>query len=119
MLKVKVKVKHNIQNYIKTLGLLPHGKIQTFIDSKVVMLSDPYVPSDTASLRKSVFIKTDFGSGRLIYTVYGNKEHNTWNDTTSRFQDAPKRGSFWTERMMNDGGRESLLLGLKRLLSRR
>ena len=119
MVKVKVKVKNNIQDYIKILGLLPQGKVQTFIDSEIVRLSDPYVPSDTTALRKSVFTKTDFGSGQIIYSIYGNPTgRNTWNDTTSRFQDAPKRGSFWTMRMLNEGGREKLMLALRRLFSR-
>jgi len=102
------------------MGLLPRGKVQTLYDSEVARLSDSFAPSDTAALRKSVFTQTDFGSGEVIYSVYGNKDgRNTWNDTTSKFQDAPKRGPFWVIRMFNEGGKEKLLLALKRLFARR
>jgi hypothetical protein len=119
MLKTKVKIRNNIQVYIKTMGLLPHGRVQTFYDSEVARLSDPYAPSDTTALRKSVFTNTDFGSGEIKYSIYGNKDgRNTWNDTTSKFQDAPKRGPFWVIRMFNEGGKEKLLLALKRLFGK-
>jgi hypothetical protein len=108
-----------VQDYIKTLGLLPKGKIQTFIDSEIARLADPFVPSDTTAVRKSVFKNTDFGSGEIVYSIYGNPDgRNTYEDTTSKFQDAPKRGSFWIHRMLNEGGREKLMLGIRRLLGR-
>jgi hypothetical protein len=119
-LKTKVKIKSNIQDYIKSMGLLPRGKVQTFYDIEVARLADPYVPSDTTALRKSVFTQTNFGSGLIKYLIYGNKDgRNTWNDTTSKFQDAPKRGPFWVIRMFNEGGREKLLLALKRFFDRK
>jgi len=120
MLKTRVKTKINKQAYIKSMGLLPSGKMQTFYDNEVIRLSDPYVLSDTTTLRKSIFMNTNFGNGEVIYSIYGNKDgRNTWNDTTSRFQDAPKRGPFWVIRMFNEGGREKLLLALNRLFARR
>lgn len=83
----------------------PGSDLQKFIDMEVVRLSDPYVPSDTTALRKSAFTRTDFGSGRIIYEIYGNPNgRNTWKDTTSNFQEAPTRGAFWTIRMLVDGG---------------
>jgi hypothetical protein len=121
MANPKVKIEGpKIQDYIKSLGLLPKGKVQTFIDSEIVRLADPYVPSDTTALRKSVFEKTDFGSGEVVYSVYGKADgRNTYEDTTSKFQDAPRRGAFWMHRMLNSGGREKLLMGIRRLLSRK
>ena len=83
------------------------GDLQKFIDSEVVRLSDPYVPSDTATVRKSVFINTKFGNGKVIYSIYGNPDgRNTWNDETSNFQDRPMRGPFWVNRMLDAGGLE-------------
>jgi len=56
MTKAKVKITGpKVQDYIKSLGLLPRGKIQTFVDSEIVRLTDPKVPSDTTHTRKSVF----------------------------------------------------------------
>lgn len=95
------------------------GDLQKFIDSEVVRLSDPYVPSDTTALRKSVFINTQFGSGKIIYTVYGNPDgRNTWNDETSNFQDRPMRGPYWVKRMLDAGGWEKLKLAIVRWLEK-
>jgi hypothetical protein len=115
-LKVKISGP-KVQEYIKTLGLLPKGKVQTFIDSEIVRLADSFVPSDTTATRKSVFINPDFGSGKIIYSIYGDPNgRNTYNDTTSKFQGAPKRGPFWVHRMLDAGGREKVMLGIRRLL---
>ena len=98
----------------------PGGDVQKLADMEIARLSDPYVPSDTAALRKSVFVRSNFGSGEIIYEIYGNANgRNTWNDTSSLFQDRPIRGAFWTERMLNNGGKEKLELTLKRFIQKR
>jgi len=104
-----------VQDFIKNLGLLPRGRIQTFIDSEMVRLADPKVPSDTTHTRKSVFINTIFGLGKIIYDIY---YQFMYQDTSRRYQDAPTRGAFWVHRMLNEGGREKILLGVRRLLAR-
>ena len=118
MAKPKVKITlPKAQTYLKTFGLLPKDTVQKLIDSEIVKLADPYVPSDTTAIRKSVFMNTDFGGGKIIYDIYGNSPgRNTWNDTTSRFQDAPTRGPFWVLRMWNQGGKEKVMLAVKRFL---
>jgi len=105
-----------VEDYIKNLGLLPRGKIQTFIDSEMARLADPYVPSDTAYTRKSVFERTDFGSGLIRYSVY---YPGMYYDVTSEFQDAPVRGGWWVHRMWNSGGAEKIKEGVRRLLNGR
>jgi hypothetical protein len=114
----KVKIEFpKVQEYIKTLGLLPKGKVQKLIDSEIVLGSDPYVPSDTTYTRKSVFELTEFGSGKIKYSAYGNAPgRNIWNDTASKFQDAPKRGPFWVLRFWDAGGKEKIMLTVKRFL---
>jgi len=117
----KVTVRANnlasIQAYARHIGLQKGGPVQAFIDSEVARLSDPFVPSDTSALRKSVFEKSAFGSGEITYSIYGNKAgRNTWNDTASRFQDAPKRGPFWVIRAMEAGGYGKLMEGIRRYL---
>jgi len=98
----------------------PGSNLQKFIDMEVIRLSDSRAPSDTTNLRKSPFIRTYFGSGQVIYEIYGNPNgRNTWNDTTSLFQDRPMRGPYWTERAMNSGGRETLLLKIDAFMKRR
>jgi hypothetical protein len=117
VLKINTAV---IQDTVKTLGLGIGGDVQKFVDMEIVRLSDPYAPSDTASLRKSPYLRTAFGSGVITYEIYGNADgRNTWNDTTSKFQDAPMRGSYWTKRCMEAGGREKLILAIKRFIEQR
>jgi hypothetical protein len=118
MANPQVKIKGpKVQDYIRSLGLLPKGKVQAFMDSEIVRLADPFVPSDTAALRKSPFVKTNFGSGEVVYSIYGDPNgRNTYNDTASKFQGAPKRGPFWIHRMLDAGGREKIILGIRRLL---
>ena len=95
------------------------SQLQKFIDSSVVRHLDRYVPSDTTAIRKSVIRNTVFGSGLLVYSIYGNPTgRNTYNDTTSLFQDRPIRGSRWAERWWNGGGRETLELEVTRFINR-
>ena len=104
-----------VQNYIKSLGLLPMGKVQTFIDSEYVRLADPKVPSDTTYTRKSAFINTNFGEGLVTYSIH---YENMYEDTSKRWQDAPTRGAYWMHRMLNSGGREKIMLAIRRLLTK-
>jgi hypothetical protein len=105
MPKHKVIIKGSeVQDFIKNLGLLPREKIQTFIDSEMVRLANLKVPSVTTHTRKSVFINTIFGLGKIIYDIYHER---MYEDTSKRYQDAPMRGVFCVHRMINDGGREN------------
>jgi len=121
--KLKVTIKlPEAQVFIKSFGLLPKDTVQKLIHNKIVRLSDSYAPSDTGALRESVYMNTDFGSGKVIYDIYGNSPgRNTWNDTTSKFQDRTSnkpRGPFWVLRMWNDGGKEKVMLAVKRFFGR-
>jgi hypothetical protein len=117
ILKINTAV---IQDTVKTLGLGIGGDVQKFVDMEIVRLSDPYAPSDTASLRKSPYLRTAFGSGVITYEIYGYADgRNTWNDTTSRFQDAPMRGPYWVKRMLDAGGKEKLMQSAKRFIQQR
>ena len=115
---VKVSINNAAINTIKKT-FSPGSNLQKFVDMEVIRLSDPFAPSDTTNLRKSPFIRTDFGSGLVVYEIYGDPDgRNTWNDTTSLFQDRPTRGPFWVERAMNSGGREKLLLAIDKFMER-
>ena len=117
-----VQVKINTAAIAKYVAnFKPGSNLQKFIDQDAARVFDPYVPSDTAAIRRSVFINTDFGSGRLVYTIYGNpKGWNTWNGNngTAVFQGAPKRGAYWTSRALADGGMEKLKLSAQRFVDR-
>jgi hypothetical protein len=116
MAESKEKIKKNVLVRVNTKliqeilnGFSAGSDFQKHFDMEVAKLSDPYVPSDTVAVRKSVFERSTFGSGRLIYEIYGKKDgRNTWNDKTSIFQGRPTRGSNWTPRMLASGGAEKL-----------
>jgi len=120
MAKGAVTVKVNteaITNLFKSFS--PGSALQKFVDMEVVRLSDPFAPSDTTALRKSAFVRTDFGSGRVTYEIYGKPDgRNTWNDETSQFQDRPTRGPYWVKRMLESGGMEKLLSAIKAFISK-
>jgi hypothetical protein len=105
---IQVKINTKIKNKLLA-SFSPGSNLQKFVDMSVARHSDKYAPSDTTALRKSAYANTDFGSGQIIYTIYGNPTgRNTWNDDTSLFQDRPIRGSRWVERWWNNGGKEVL-----------
>jgi len=116
MPKVKIKVNNSAKNKL----FASYGKgsnLQKFIDMSVARHSDKYAPSDTTALRKSVFANSNFGSGQIIYSIYGNPTgRNTWNDDTSLFQDRPTRGSRWVQRWFTGGGMEVLDREIKRFI---
>jgi hypothetical protein len=112
-----------VNQYLKKLGLEKHGTAQKFVDSEIIRMSDPYVPSDTTYTRKSVFLNSETGSGKITYDAYYTNKEKTrtiWNDTrdTIHWQDAPLRGPFWVLRMWNAGGKERLMRELKALVKK-
>ena len=111
--KVNAKVKQKLIN-----SYSPGSDLQKFVDISVEREVRPFVPQDTTALAKSVILNTDFGSGQLIWSIYGNPDgRNTWNDNTSTFQGAPMRGSRWAERWANGGGREVLSREIRRFIN--
>ena len=95
------------------------GAVQCYIDSEVLRLSDPYLPLRDGDLKRAGLDGTTVGSGevewkgpyaRYLYygklmlspsgscwAKHGEKKHLT--DKDLNFHGAPKRGSFWFERM--------------------
>ena len=106
-------------------GMEDKGKVQRFIDSEVLRLSDPYTPMQQGSLIKSGIMGTVIGSGDVIYNApyarylyYGKvmvgRAPKTLTDKPLTFHGAPKRGSKWFERMKADHKNE-ILEGAKRI----
>ena len=86
----------NIQQALKKRGLDEKGKVQQYIDSKVLEYCEPKVPKDTGALIASGKIHTQIGSGEVRYrTVYARR----WYYMPAKFQQAPERGNYWFERM--------------------
>lgn len=97
---------HSINRSISKRGLETRGKVQKFIDSEVLRLTDPYVPMDTGVLKSSGTRSTRVGSGEVRYRtpyarrLYYNPQYN--------YQGAPMRGGKWFERMKHNNKRNIL-----------
>lgn len=92
------------QTLIQARGLEVGGKVQKFIDSEVLRLTDPYVPMDTGALKSSGTRATKIGSGEVKYrTPYARRQYfeNKGNGL---------RGRQWFERSKADN-KASILNG--------
>lgn len=89
--KTKFKIKE-IQVLLAMRGLETQGKVQKYIDSEVLRLTDPYVPMDSGELKRSGTRHTRVGSGEVRYkTPYARRQYfeNKGNGL---------RGKMWFER---------------------
>lgn len=97
---------------IERHGLDKGGKVQQFIDSEVLRKCQPYVPMHTGALIRTGLDKTKIGSGEVKYrTPYARR----WYYREAQFSGAPRRGTYWFERMKNEGGKEAILRGAKEI----
>lgn len=101
-------------------GLGKGGVIQKYIDRRVIDLCAPYSPFQTGQMQKSATLGTVIGSGEITYNspyarflYYGKvwvspKNGSTWAKRGERkvvtakllkYDGAPRRGSYWFERM--------------------
>lgn len=107
---------HDIRNSIKKRGLEAGGKVQKFIDSEVLRVTDPYVPMDTGALKSSGIRNTTIGEGKVIYrTPYARK---LYYNPQFNYQGAPMRGGKWFERMKIDH-KDSILKGASQIAGAR
>lgn len=130
---------------IDKFGFGEGGEVQRFIDSEVIRLSDPYVPFQRGDLRNSALQYTHIGSGVVTYnTPYAHfqwvgrvmrwptgtgttyaplGEHKVYSTIPGRsqltYRGAPMRGKEWVRRMIEDGGREKLMQGIRAITTRR
>lgn len=97
------------------------GRVQQFIDSEVMRLSDRYVPLDISAgamggtLKRSVIRNTKVGSGLVKWKtpyarrLYYNPQYNFQGKNNS-----PARGGLWFERMKGDH-KKNILKGAKKI----
>ena len=103
----------NQQLALKKRGLESGGKVQQYIDSKVLEYCEPLVPKDTGALIASGKAHPQIGSGTVKYnTVYARR----WYYMPANFQQAPERGNYWFERM-KQRNKNHILEGAKRIAS--
>lgn len=93
-------------------GLDTRGRVQQFIDSEVLRLTDKYVPMDIGNLKNSGTRHTIVGSGEVRYrTPYAR---NMYYGDSYTFQGAPMRGARWFERSKADN-KDAILRGASRI----
>lgn len=93
-------------------GLDDGGQVQQFIDSECLRLCEHLIPFDQGTLIDSGQINTVTGSGQVKYrTPYARR----WYYMPANFQGAPDRGNYWFERMKQNGGKDTILAGAKKL----
>ena len=92
------------QELIAARGIEVGGKVQKFIDSEVLRLTDPYVPKDSGRLKGSGTISTKIGSGEVRYrTPYARRQYY-------ENKGDGLRGKQWFERSKIDN-KKSILNG--------
>ena len=93
---VFTEFKYNGPQVVKDHGLADGGKVQKYIDTQCLQLSEPYIPKDTGALINSGIENTQIGSGEVKWsTPYARR----WYYMPATFQGAPQRGNYWFERM--------------------
>lgn len=94
---------YNMETVLKNHGLNTGGAVQKYIDSEVLRLSEQFVPKDSGELISSGIRNTKLGSGEVVYsTPYARRwyyRNTTNNGEPVKFNEAPRRGSYWFERM--------------------
>ena len=87
-------------------------EVLKFSDSECLRLCEELVPFDQGTLAKSGIINTQIGSGEVKYrTPYARR----WYFMPANFQEAPRRGNYWFERMKQNGGKDQILAGARKL----
>ena len=93
-------------------GLEEGGRVQQYIDSEVLRLSEPYTPHVTGTLSRSGAGSTVVGSGTVVWgCFYAPYQYYLYGDTRSY---DPMRGGHWFERMKADH-REEIVRGAQRM----
>lgn len=96
MITLKTYKVQDIQKLLKNRGIEEKGKVQRYIDSETLRLTDPYVPFLDGGLTGSGTRSTTLGSGKVKYsTPYARRQYyeNKGNGL---------RGKMWFERMKVD-----------------
>ena len=99
------------EKVLKKRHLESGGKVQQFIDTECLRLSNERAPKDTNALIESGIIHTKIGSGQLEYRTPNARR---WYYRPAHFEQAPMRGNYWFERMKQQY-KDQILSGAKKL----
>ena len=105
-MKINTKFVYNrsTDKMIAKRSLQTGGRVQKYIDSTVLRLSDPYVPFLSGQLKTSGISGTVLGSGLVVYNApYAKRQYYT-NGGRGKQGTAHGglRGRYWFERMKAD-----------------
>lgn len=114
---MRVKVNINIipSKIMASKGIGSSNKVQKYLASEVVRLSDKYVPLLQGSLKTQNTIAND--GSQIVYTqpyahyqyygeIMAGRPPKKYTGEKLTYNGAPMRGARWTERMMIDKKKE-------------
>lgn len=110
-MKYDYEVQFDLKKCIEGLGLEARGRVQKVVTQAVLDLSEPYVPFDEMGLYDNPGAL--IASGRIEGTdvVWGNGggmdvnyARRLYYHPEYNFQGAPRRGGYWVDRMLMEGG---------------
>lgn len=108
---MNVKIDINVNKILSDRGMGSSDKVQKYLASEVVRLSDEYVPMQQGDLKNRRTIASD--GSQIVYTqpyahyqyygqVMGGRAPKQYTGDSLTYNEAPMRGARWTERMMAD-----------------
>ena len=110
-MKYDYTVQLDLKKCIEKLGLNERGRVQKVVTESVLMLSEPYIPFDEASLYDNPGALIRSGRTEGTDVVWGNGGEENVNYARRlyyhpeyNFQGAPRRGGYWVDRMLREGG---------------
>ena len=103
---------------LKKRGLEEFGRVQRYVDSEVIRLMEDYTPKDNGALIGSADLLTKIGSGKVVQggetAPYARKWYyyeDPYGSKGVRWTGGAPRGSYWFERMKDNGGKKAILQG--------
>ena len=110
-MKYDYEVQFDLKACIQDLGLNERGRVQKVVTEAVLMLSEPYVPFDEAGLYgdPGALIRSGRTEGKDVVWGTGgefgvNYARRLYYHPEYNFQGAPRRGGYWVDRMLMEGG---------------
>ena len=108
---MNIKIDINVDKILSERGMGKSDKVQKYLASEVVRLSDKYVPFQQGALKNQRTIASD--GSQIVYTqpyahyqyygqVMGGRAPKHYTGDSLTYNGAPMRGARWTERMMAD-----------------
>lgn len=108
---MRVTINIDAKKILSERGLGSSDKVQKYLASEVVRLSDKYVPMQQGMLKNQTQIASD--GSQIVYTqpyahyqyygeVMAGRAPKSYTGRKLKYNGAPMRGARWTERMLAD-----------------